>query len=56
MGQPISRPLALDAPMEFERVEFDQPETSTRFEEASSEEEQEEGGQRRAPPLSKAEK
>ena len=56
MGQPISRPLALGAPQAFERVEFDQPGTSTRFEEESSEEEQEEEGRRRAPPLSKAEK
>ena len=56
LGQPIIRPLALGAPIEFERVEHDQPKTSTRYEEESSEEEQEEEGQRRAPPISKAEK
>ena len=50
--------MALGAPIARERVEFDQPGTSTRFEEESSEkeEEQEEEGRRRAPPLSKAEK
>ena len=55
-GQPSIRPLALRAPIEFERLDQDQPGTSSRFVEEESEEEQEEEGQRRAPPISRAEK
>ena len=55
-GQPTIRPLALGAPIEFERLDQNQPGTSSRFVEEESEEEQEEEGQRRAPPISKSEK
>ena len=55
-GQSTVRPLALGAPIEFERIEQEQPGPSSRFEEEESKEEQEEEGQRRAPPISKAER
>ena len=40
LGQSIVRPLALRAPIEFERIEQEQPGTSFRFEEEESYKEQ----------------
>ena len=56
VGQPSIRPLALGAPIEFERLDQGQPGPSTWHIKEESEEEQEEEGQRRALPLSRAEK